>query len=179
MRHLALSTIGRDRPGIVAAVTGVLLDHGVNIEDSRSTILRGQFSMVLILAVPEGVDAGRLHADLVERARDLGVEAVWLSEMSDFEPAPDPVPSHVVTVYGADHPGIVHAVSTALAARAASITDLATRLVGEEGEPLYAMMMEVAVPAGVEADQLAEDLAAVGREQGLEVSVRPLERDAL
>ena len=34
----------------------VLLDNGVSIEDSRSTILRGQFSMMLILAVPDDVE---------------------------------------------------------------------------------------------------------------------------
>ncbi|TML30889.1 MAG: amino acid-binding protein, partial [Actinobacteria bacterium] len=31
MPHFALSAIGRDRPGIVAAVTGVLLGHGANL----------------------------------------------------------------------------------------------------------------------------------------------------
>ena len=40
MPQLALSAIGRDRPGIVAAATAVLLRHGVNVEDSRMSILR-------------------------------------------------------------------------------------------------------------------------------------------
>src|SRR2546423_4648007 len=53
---LALSAIGRDRPGIVAALTGVLLDHGLNIEDSQATILRGHFSIVLIVATPDELD---------------------------------------------------------------------------------------------------------------------------
>ena len=56
MEHLALSAIGRDRPGIVAAVTRVLLDHGVNVEDSQMTILRGHFTMTLILGVPDEAD---------------------------------------------------------------------------------------------------------------------------
>lgn len=44
----ALSAIGRDRPGIVAAVTGLLLEHGVNVEDRyqisdiRAPVLRRQ-----------------------------------------------------------------------------------------------------------------------------------------
>jgi glycine cleavage system transcriptional repressor len=53
---LALSALGRDRPGIVAEVTGVLVEHGVNVEDSRMAILRGEFAMVLVLGAPEWVD---------------------------------------------------------------------------------------------------------------------------
>ena len=40
MTHFALTAVGRDRPGIVAAVSRALLDHSVNIEDSQMTILR-------------------------------------------------------------------------------------------------------------------------------------------
>ena len=40
--QVAVTAIGADRPGIVAAVTGVLVEHGANIEDSSMTILRGK-----------------------------------------------------------------------------------------------------------------------------------------
>jgi len=38
--RLALSAIGADRPGIVAAVTGALVDSGCNLEDTTMAILR-------------------------------------------------------------------------------------------------------------------------------------------
>ncbi len=60
MPHFALSAIGRDRPGIVAAVTAVLLEHGVNVEDSQMAILAGHFSMTLVLALPDNADADAL-----------------------------------------------------------------------------------------------------------------------
>ena len=51
----------------------------------------------------------------------------------------------MVTVYGVDHPGIVHAAATALAGRSVDITDLNTRLLeDDDGDPLYVLMMEVA-----------------------------------
>jgi predicted amino acid-binding ACT domain protein len=37
-------------------VTGALLPHGINIEDSRMAILRGHFAMMLVVAVPEDAD---------------------------------------------------------------------------------------------------------------------------
>ena len=83
-----------------------------------------------------------------------------------------------MTVYGSDHPGIVHAVASALAARSWDITDLNTRLVGEQGGQLYALMLEVAVPPQ-EAGDLEGALDAVAGEQGVEVSVRELDDDEL
>ena len=179
MAHLALSAIGRDRPGIVATVSRVLLEHGVNVEDSQMTILRGHFTIVLVLSAPDELDQAALASDLESARGELGLDALSLSEIADA-PAGHGDPSHILTVYGVDHPGIVHAVSSALAEQAVNITDLNTRLVEEEGgEPLYAMMIEVALPAGMEGDQLEQALEGPRREQGVEVTVRTLEEDVL
>jgi glycine cleavage system transcriptional repressor len=179
--HYALSAIGRDRPGIVAAVTGVLLGHGVNLEDSQMTILRGHFTMMLVVDVPAGADVGRLRADLDVGGRELGLEAIALAEVTDADPEAPDDPSHIVTVYGADHPGIVNSVAEALAAADVNITDLNTRLVPEDdgGGDLYAMMVEVSLPPGLSAGALETLLAGIKREQDVEVSVRELEADAL
>ena len=183
MARFAVCAVGRDRPGIVAAVSGTLADHGVNIEDSQMTILGGHFTVMLIVSGPPELDADALRADLGQTARELGLEAVLLSEVPEAAAdaaAPEAPPSHILSVYGADHPGIVHAVSRALADRAVNITDLETRLVGGDGEaPLYVMLLEVRLPADLPEPALEEALAAVGREQGVDVTVRRLEPDVL
>ena len=180
MHHHALSAIGRDRPGIVAAVSAALLAHSVNIEDSQMTILRGHFTMMLVVAVPGDADVAALQADLDAARAQLGLEALTLAELEDAAPAEEPVPSHILTVYGADHPGIVHAATAALAERGVDITDLNTKLVGEGPElPLYALMMEIAPPDDVDTAELQAALERVGGEQGVEVTLRPLEQDAL
>jgi len=178
MRHLAVSALGRDRPGIVAAVTGTLLAHSVNIEDSQMTILRGHFTMVLIVSCSESVEATELRAELEGVAVDLGLEAVSVAEVSDAGGA-HPDPTHIATVYGADHPGIVHATASAVAAARCNITDLNTRLSEETGvAPLYVLMMEIATPVDFQED-LRAALEGVGRNEGVEVSLRELERDEL
>jgi glycine cleavage system transcriptional repressor len=179
MRRFALSAIGRDRPGIVAGLSQVLLTHGVNVEDSQMTILRGQFAVMLVLSPPEETAADVLEQDLQTAAAELGLAAITLSELYETSDERHD-PSHIVSVYGVDHPGIVHAVARALAERAVNITDLNTRLVAESGEePLYAMMLEVALPADMDPDQLAGVLGGVGEAEGVEVSVSELEQDAL
>jgi glycine cleavage system transcriptional repressor len=182
MRHFALSAIGRDRPGIVAAVTEVLLAHDVNIEDSHATILRGHFTMMFVLEVPGGSEVESLRRDLEDARERLGLDGIALSPLAAVDPATEPAPSHIVTLYGADHPGIVHAATSVLAERGVDVTDLTTKLAGEgrsEADPLYALMMEVALPAAVDADEVRAALERVGEEQGVEVSLRALEPDAL
>jgi glycine cleavage system transcriptional repressor len=180
MRHFAVAAIGRDRPGIVAAVSEVLLAHDCNIEDSQMTILRGHFTMMLIISTPNAVDAERLGDDLRRAGEGIGLEAVSLDEVTELQAEVETVPSHIVSVYGVDHPGIVHAVTTALAKRGVNITDLETRMVSEKGrEPLYLMMMEVALPLGIAQDEVEEPLRQVGEQEGVDVTIRPLEQDAL
>lgn len=178
MRRFALSAIGKDRPGIVAGVTADLLSHAVNIEDSQMSILRGHFTLVLILAAGDDVDTHTLRDDLGRTAASLGLDAWSLSEIADAVAPAEP--SCIVTVYGVDHPGIVHAVARALAERAVNITDLQTRLVAEPGtDEIYAMTLELSLPEGLSQPDLEELFAGVGGEQGVQVSVRELERDVL
>ena len=172
-----MTAIGRDRPGIVAAISGALLDVEGNIEDSQMSILRGHFAVMLIVQVPDPVDRGELERRLDEVRGALGLEAIAINEVEEV--AGDAArPSHVLTVYGADHPGIVHAVTAVLAERSVNITDLETRLSGTPEAPLYVMMMELALGNSVEAE-VEDALRGAGEEAAVEVSLRPLQVEAL
>jgi len=176
---LVVSAIGRDRPGIVAGITGVLVAHGANLADSQTGILSGRFTMMLIVEAAAGVDIDALRADLEAAAAQLGLDAILIHDVAETEQEAA-VPSLIVTLYGIDHPGIVHAVAKALAEIDVNITDLNTRLIQETGEqPLYAMMLEVAPPPGLGHRELEEQLRKVAGEQQLEVSVRELATDSL
>lgn len=179
MPALVVSAIGRDRPGIVAAITRVLVEHGANLADSQMGILSGRFTMMLIVEAPDDIDAGALRGDLERAAGEVGLDAILIHDVAETEQEA-PEPSLIVTLYGVDHPGIVHAVAKALAEIDVNITDLNTRLIQETGEqPLYAMMLEVAPPSGLERNELEERLRKVAGEQHLEVSVRELATDSL
>lgn len=179
MSHLAVMAVGRDRPGIVQAISEVLLDHGLNIEDSQMTILGGHFATMLIVEGREE-DEAAVTADLRRAGERVGLELISVRHVADLERTAGGEPSHVVTVYGSDHPGIVHAVAAALGEREVNITDLQTRVIaGEDDERTYVMMLEVRLPERMRIDALEQALDAVGAEQGVDVSIRPLERDAL
>jgi glycine cleavage system transcriptional repressor len=177
--QLAVSAIGRDRPGIVAAVTGVLVEHGANLADSQMGILSGRFTMTLIVHAPDGLEEDRLRSDLERAAAGLGLDAIFVHEVGEAGEE-DVAPSLIVTLYGVDHPGIVHAVARELGQRHVNITDLNTRRIEEAGEePLYAMMLEVAPPPAMDRSELEAALRRVAGEQDLEVSVREISDDVL
>jgi glycine cleavage system transcriptional repressor len=139
-------------------------------------VLGGRFTMMLIVDAPDGTDLDAVHEELRRTRERLSLDALSLSPLAEAAEASAADPSHIVTVYGVDHPGIVHAVSARLAARAVNVTDLETRLVGDG---LYAMVLEVALPLELDPEALATMLAEVGAEQGVEVTVRPLEADVM
>lgn len=171
---VAVTVIGTDRPGIVAGVTRALYDAGCNLEDVTSTILRGHFSMVMIVRAAGGADGAALEAALRPVAAELDL-VVAARPVEDTAAVPDEA-THLVSVYGADHPGIVFRVAEALASRGGNVTDLTSRVIGSPEEPVYALMLEVSTP---DPAALGADLEALRGEIGVEVSIRAIERDLL
>jgi glycine cleavage system transcriptional repressor len=175
VRTYALSAVGPDRPGIIAAIAERLVGHGLNVTDSQMGILRGYFAMTLVV---EGeVEEDVLRADLDGVAAGLRLEALTLREVHGAGEDRLSVPTHVVSVYGADHTGILAAVTGALAAAGVNVCDLRTRLV--EADAVYVMVVDVAVPEGVDAAALAAELESVGAREGVDVSLRAADADML
>lgn len=168
MAVLAVTAVGADRPGIVAAVAKVLHDRGGNVEDSAMTILGGHFAIVLIVATEDEPD--ELRAALEEATAPLGL--VVSVSRAEGERRPHE-PTHLLSVYGADRPGIVAGVTAALAELGANITDLETQVIGHE-EPVYAMVIEV-----VADDEAALEarLTRVCADLGVDHTLRTIEAE--
>lgn len=174
MGHVAVTAIGVDRPGIVAGVTEAIRDLGGNLEDVASTILRGHFTMMLVVDAPEGVAAADVEGGLRAAVEPLGV-SVTAADVESGAPG-RPEATHALVVYGSDRPGIVAGIARLLADRGVNVTNLSCRLVGEEA-PVYAMVAEVLVPEGEEdLERLVEERA---RELDVDVTLRPIEVETL
>lgn len=170
---VAVTVVGVDRPGIVASICKVLYDKGCNLEDVSSTILRGHFSMMLLVHVAPAIQAEGLERDLQTTGEELGL-TVTVRRVEETT-SKIPVPTHMVSVYGSDKPGIVFRVAETLAKLGANITDLTSRMIGEDDAPVYAVMLEVSFPD--ESDPVS--VLSLRDELGLEVSVHPLEAGLL
>lgn len=174
--YAMLSAIGHDRPGIAAGVSGVLFEKGCNIEDSTMARLGGDFAIMLMLRLPEGVTVRQIEQDLAPLRDDLKL-TIQLTDVRPEEAMEQPdLPRHIVSVYGADKKGIVAKITKHLADRSVNITNLTTHVV-QNPQPLYIMQIEVEIPPLVDPDALADELAEAGRQIDVQVSMKP--RDAM
>jgi glycine cleavage system transcriptional repressor len=176
MTSVVVSAVGADRPGIVAAVSRALYECGANIEDASMSILRGHFTMTLVVAGDAG--AAAVEAALAGAARDLGLLLGVREIGDDVETAPAVAP-YVVSVYGADRAGIVARVTGLLADRGVNVTDLTTRLQGGSGAETYVMLIEVDVPETADEAALGRDLAAVAADLGVTATLHAAAADVL
>lgn len=177
MTQLAVAVLGPDRPGVIAALTEVLLSDGGNLEDASMTLLRGQFAMTLIVDVPRSVTAVESALAPVAGSLDLLVSVRETSaDTDDLRP---PSASHVLRVHGADRPGLLHRMTALLASYDVNVTDLATRLVGAPAAPVYVMLVSCDVPTSAPLDGLQRALTELAAELEVEATLRPVDSATL
>jgi glycine cleavage system transcriptional repressor len=164
----AVTVVGNDRPGIIAGVTKVLFEAGCNLEDATSTILRGHFSMMLIVRLPSTTSTDELGSRLREPSAELGV-AITVGVVEELAGEVPPA-THMVSVYGGDQPGIVFKVTQRLASAGVNVTALSSRVIGPDDQPVYALMLEVAASGDVEAE-----VQSLKDELDMDVTVHPID----
>jgi glycine cleavage system transcriptional repressor len=169
--------VGRDRVGIGAELTDALFAIGCNLLDSSMTLLRGEFAIILMLIVPDGMTLEELSKRVAELEKRLGF-TLHLRELNESEliQVEGETNGFIISVYGADKPGIVSGVTKKLAEMGVNITDVETKRTspasGEKGEAVFIMVLEVTAPAAVKTDQLTKDMKAIAAQLGVDVSVQ-------
>jgi glycine cleavage system transcriptional repressor len=165
MTTYAVTAVGPDGPGEVAALAEALAGLGANLEDASMTRLRGHFAMTLVASVD--APAGEVERALEPVAASTGLHvSVWPVDTDG--PPPEGGRPWRVTLHGADRPGLVAGVARELASAGANITDLSCRLAGE----LYVMTLDV---DAVEEPALADVAARLG----VTLHVSPADEDVL
>lgn len=174
MQHFALTIIGRDRPGIVSQVTEILFKQGFNIADSSCSILGGQFSMILIISNPKFSNKEQF-SDTFSPLEEthLSVYIRTLKEGGEKRPEMEG-DLCMISVYGSDKPGIVYQVAKELGDRQINITDLNTKLIGEDSRPVYVMMIEALLPEDVEIETVESWMVELKQKLQVDISVRSL-----
>ncbi|HSW47389.1 MAG TPA: ACT domain-containing protein [Phycisphaerae bacterium] len=171
--YALLTASGSDRPGIVAAISGVLFENDCNIEDSQCARLGPDFACMLMIRMPEGLVSQRLRTCLAGVVGEFGLSI----DVHDLRPEEasetrSEQPKHLIHVYGADRTGIVYRITRHLADQKVNVTNLQTEVI-HHAQPLYVMLIEVEIPSYVDTHHLQCDLVAIGKEIGVVVSLKP------
>lgn len=172
MPSYAITVVGHDRPGIVHAVTDAVATAAGNLEDSSMTLLRGHFAMTLLVELADTATAGAVARSLAPLAEQgLAISVLPLPPEAPRSPGV----AAVLSVHGADRPGIVHAATGALLRFDGNITDLSTRL----AHGLYVLTADVVLPAGTELAAVAAELDRRMAPLQVRATLRPAEEDVL
>ncbi len=174
-RHVVLFAVGKDRPGLVAAISKALSEMGCNIEDSSMTILKNQFAMILIVEPPRQLPEEDFGKKIKEAAKSVGLrvtfEVVGDEELDTTKWKE--AQRYVVSVFGEDSVGIVYRISSTLASHGVNIANVKTKLLKRKGRPdIFSMVLEVDIPPETQLEELENDLKLVAQDLGLDVSLR-------
>ncbi len=172
---LLLMVTGKDRPGIIAGVTGILYRHQCNLEDISMTILEGALAMMLVVSL----DPKKKR--LIDRSiQKLGAKSDlscdWkILKGGKSRPAPHQ-DLYLISAVGLDRTGIVYHISRELARRKLNIQDLNSQILGTGPKIIYAMVLEVSVPKRHPVPALKRSLEQLGKKLKVDITVKPVER---
>ncbi len=153
---LVVSALGQDRPGIVNELSLAILNCGCNIEDSRMTVLGGEFAVILLVSGNWSTIA-KLENALTGLEQRLVMTIT--SKRTEVRRTPDPLLPYTVEVVSIDHPGIVHNLAEFFSSREINIQELTTGsyAAAHTGAPMFSIHMTVNIAAGIPIAALREE----------------------
>jgi glycine cleavage system transcriptional repressor len=168
---------------LIAAVAKLLYELGCNLEDSSMTRLQGEFAILLVFTAPDKQNLSLLSKKL--KPLEKSGLTVHLKSLAPREyRTPAAKEECLVTLYGADQPGLVYHATRALSLQKVNVTDLTTHRTQTSGTSGYILYMEGEIPEGeipqkLSREKLQRALQKELRKTGVTVSVKPLSSSPL
>jgi glycine cleavage system regulatory protein len=155
-----MTLVGNDRPGIVEAVSELIVQHQGDWVDSRMANLSGKF-------------AGILHADIPDAqyqafcdAVDAGIDGLEIT-LETIGSVTAPVGQcYILELVGQNQPGIIHQISSTIADNGATIEELSSEIsdASMSGEKLFKASIKLCLPPGQDIEDLGEVLEELANE---------------
>lgn len=74
MEKAIVTVVGKDNVGIIAAVSQLLADRGINILDVSQTLMDDNFVMAMMVSVPEATDLTVVDHELAQLGQQMNLE---------------------------------------------------------------------------------------------------------
>ena len=171
--YLVISALGEDRPGIVNSLSRTIAEHGCNIEDSRMTVLGGEFAAMLLVEGKWNTLA-KVENVLPEMESQLGMTII-AKRTGERESTRNLIP-YAVEVVSMDHPGIVNSLAGFFAERQINIEDMATSsyAAAHTGTPMFSVHITVGIPSDMHIAALREEFMDYCDSLNLDAVLEPL-----
>lgn len=172
-KKFIMTAFGKDRPGIVADISGIIYENGCSLKESRMGLLADEFTLILLLSGQGDMLEENLYRDCRRLEKEKGI-SVFVRPL-DFHYTNCKVNGfrHTVTVEGIDQAGIVYKVSKLLADKGINIITLSskTKPSPESGTALYLMNIDVIFPDGITRETIESELEGIGKKLHVEIAL--------
>ena len=168
--QLVITALGDDRPGIVDELSKALFKHNLNIEDSRMSVLGGEFAVLLLVSGSrQSIDD--FVADTASLEQSLNMKI--LVKVTHSETSPMALVPYTVEVVAIDHPGIVHKLASFFSSQQINIVDLHTEryAAAHTATPMFAVNMTIGIPADITIKTLRDEFIDMCDELNLDASM--------
>ena len=165
--HIIISVMSKDRPGIIADVTGAIFELNGDLADLNQSVLFGYLTMILIATFDSHVAPGDILAKInsVESATPLDVIVKTMEEPLDTSYLGLPEKTYIVTAQGKNKRGLVHGISSFCFRRNINILDLATTRTDDR----YTMILQLDLSDVDSIADVRKELQDYGNQSGLHV----------
>ena len=171
-KRYIITLMAANRVGILAAVTTAFDDLGGDLQEVSQTVMQKFFTIILAAEFPDERGPRVIVEHIRDVCRPFGVD-VNLKDPALEELQADSAEGnerHFLTVEGRDKRGIMRQLSARLAEDEIDITDLYA--IHRDSDGSFVMVMELAVPMGVDSLALQSDLENLGQSTGLSATLQ-------
>lgn len=169
-KKLVITALGADRPGIVNELSDVLYSNNLNIEDSRMSILGGEFAILLLVSgTAEAIDAFVGSSPSIEDSLKMKLTI----KVTEARAESQQLVPYDVDVVAIDNPGIVHNLAGFFSSRQINIVDLETDRYAapHTGTPMFSLHMTIGVPTDTSIASLRDEFMITCDELNLDATL--------
>jgi len=171
--HLIISAMGTDRPGLVNDLSKFILEANGNIDESRMTVLAGEFAIILQISGNHEALL-KLEQQLPDKLPAIGLQHI--SKLSQIDPTGQCLQPYHIHVLSIDHPGIVNQLADFFSAKNINIQNLQTDRYSapHTGTRMFSMDMIIALSEEIMVADLKDEFIHFCDELNLDVEIEAL-----
>ena len=174
--QLVFSALGADQPGLVDKISRYILDLDLNIEDSRMSVLGGEFAIMLLVSGEEKT-LQQLAASTPELEKKF-TALTFTTKLTKPRHQASCL-TYKVNVHALDHQGIVHNLARFFSERNINIEDLNTNSYAapHTGSKMFSVDMTLSIPENTPLIQLRDAFIEHCDSLNLDASFEPEARN--
>lgn len=169
---VVMTVISPDRTGLVESIARVVAEHGGNWLESRMCRLGGEFAGILRVEIP-----AEKKTALVAALQTLQANGLQIVVRDDTSAAAKVTGRQTqIEIVGADRPGIVREITSALARAGVNVEEFSSEVASApmSGEPLFKAEARLHLPENCDLAALKADLEKIAADLLVDVSFAEL-----